>query len=152
MEELQNLRFDSELLENLIEPKFINFIKLITKLTIASISFVHFFYERSCGQQINNVIEGSCITLYIESFIFISFEIIACYSRKCKKCKKIAQESIVIKIIIDIAFDLFYFGWGIYITVIYFNENNCYQKMSITSVIALSDVIYFLFTLSFMFC
>ena len=46
MEELQNLRSDSELLESKITSQFINFIKLITKIAVASAGFIYFFYGR----------------------------------------------------------------------------------------------------------
>lgn len=150
MEELQNLRSDSEILESkIVAPILVNVFKLVLKLAIGSLGFISFFYGRSCGNQMDDLIRGSCISLYIESITLFFFIMIVF---KAEKCAKFASYSLLCKLVIDVTIDVFYVAWGIYITIIYFNENDCNQDMGITDIIGLTIMIYYLITLSLMLC
>ena len=150
MEELQNLRSDSEMLESkVVAPIIINIIKLLTKAIIGSLGFISYFYGRSCGNQMSDLIQGSCLSLYIESALLLFFIILIL---QAEKCEKFASYCMICRMVIDVIIDLFYVGWSIYITIIYFNENDCNQDMTITDIIGLTIVIYYMVALSLMIC
>ncbi|OMJ89875.1 hypothetical protein SteCoe_7860 [Stentor coeruleus] len=150
LEELQNLRSDSETLENkLVAPTLINLIKILTKASIGILSLISFINGSSCGNEMDDVLEGSFIILFFES-VWLSFFVIV--KAKSNNCQKTASYIGIAHMIIDFSFDALYIGWGIYVTVIYFNENTCNTNMNFTDTLALVVVIYFLIALSLMSC
>ncbi|OMJ66397.1 hypothetical protein SteCoe_36765 [Stentor coeruleus] len=149
LEELQNLRSDSEILEKkIVAPTLINIIKILTKASIGILALLSFIYGTSCGNEMNDVLEGSFIILFFES-TWLSFFVIV--KAKSNNCQKVASYIGIAHMIIDFSFDAFYIGWGIYVTVIYFNENTCGKK-NFTDILALVVIIYFLLALSLMTC
>ena len=150
MEELQNLRSDSEILEGkILCPIIINIFKFGLKVGVATLSLLSFFHGRSCGDQMKDFISGSCISLLIESALLLIFLIT---SWKSVLCIKFASYFTIFFNIFSVITDIFYVGWGIYTTIIYFNENSCDQDLSFTDFIGLCIVIYYLFMLSVMTC
>ena len=150
MEELQNLRSDSELLESkVVAPILITIIKLVTKAVIGSLGFISYYYGRSCGSQMDDLILGSCVSLGIESGLLLFFIILIL---QAEKCEKFASYCMIYRMIIDVLIDIFYIGWLIYVTINYFNENDCNQDMTITDIIGLTIVIYYMVALSLMIC
>lgn len=150
LEELQNLRSDSETLEKkIVAPTLINIIKILTKASMGILALLSFINGTSCGNEMNDVLEGSFVILFFES-AWLSFFVIV--KAKSNNCQKTASYIGIIHMIIDFGFDALYLGWGIYVTVIYFNENTCDNNMNFTDTLALIVVIYFLVALSLMTC
>jgi hypothetical protein len=150
MEELENLRSDSEVLEaKILTPDLKNILKLIIKLTVGFFAGIYFVYGGTCGQEVDDLIKGSSISLFLESLILLFYLLLA---YNYLKCLKFASYCTIIKMILDFMVDMFYIGWGIYIIIIYFNENSCNENMTFTDVVGLGIVVYYLAALSLMTC
>lgn len=150
MEELENLRSDSEALEKkIVAPTMLSIAKVLIKFSITGICLVSIIIGTSCGPEINDLILGTFISVFVEASLQSTFLIV---KHNSDNCIKLASSLLIGQIVCNVFYDIFYIGWGIYITIVYFNINSCGHDFSFTDIIALTVVIYFLVSLSFMIC
>lgn len=150
MEELENLRSDSEALEKkIVAPVTFNIAKVLMKFSITGICLLSIIIGTTCGAEIDDLIIGTFVSIFIEASLQSMFLIVKYNSENCIKC---ASSLLICQIICNVIYDFFYIGWGLYITIIYFNINSCGHDFSLTDIIALTVVVYFLVSLSFMIC
>ena len=150
MEELQNLRSDSEALEKQMKaPLTFSIFKVLAKTAVAVLTCIGEVTGNDCGAQMNDLVLGTSIIMVCEA-VFGSLFLIVKYQNE--KCVKAAGFILIFAMIFDLLYSMLYVGWGIYITIIYFNENECGHDFSFTDVVGLVDVVYFLVALSIMAC
>jgi hypothetical protein len=150
MEELQNLRSDSEALEKEIAaPVFINFLKVFVKFAVAGVNLVALVVGRSCGEMMDDLILGGFIILACEAVVGMG---ILMFKYCSEKCVKSASFALICGMVFEVLCSICYVGWGIYITIVYFNENECGHDFSFEDIVGLLDVVYFLVALSIMAC
>lgn len=150
MEELENLRADSEALEKeIVAPAMFNVLKVLVKFGVVGICVVGLTIGNYCGDEMKDLVFGTCLSVFVEAGLLSGFLMVKYNSEKCVKC---ASYLLIGQMVFNVLFDIFYVGWGIYITIIYFNINECEHDFSFTDIVGLVAVIYFLLVLSIMLC